>query len=365
MSLSDEELSLLERSIQVIELQNGCPNQCIVCGHDAPPLRRHLAIDDYLTLSESIEEVRETRGIELLKDSYIYPFLGSDPVFYPWLPKVVSDINKRHFRDVILNTAGWTPKNTRVQRNMEEIVEVSSDHQVSMGFSIKAVSALAMQDWDKWLQRELGTLDNKIILKNTNELEEKLSDFFHTSRFAQHMVSNLNTLKDMPLYGSVQYTSSQKIHELPDKYLRFSPLFSFNCAYALSDWVIHNSDIDHLEMLEPRSFSGVGRAVSKLGFKPNSMTTKNIEIIKEELDTSVKDDVHNPIKRSAIINSNGSIKLYLGEASAMESSLIPKEYFEARARHYAQKPMFRDKQRIYEMLSNLQGRNLLSGDADG
>ena len=59
--LSDEELKFLDGKISIIDLQKGCPVQCIICGVDAPKPKGNMPWKDLVDISDSILDVKDTK----------------------------------------------------------------------------------------------------------------------------------------------------------------------------------------------------------------------------------------------------------------------------------------------------------------
>jgi len=360
MALSEKELSLLEKSIEMIDLQEGCPNQCITCGVDAPQLRSKMSFEDYMTLSDSIEQVLEVHGIELLGNK-VYPFRASDPAYHPRIADVVQDLHDRHQQMVLLTTGGWTPGNNHMQDQMELLNNRHKNDVVSMTYSVKTVGNLAMADWDRWVLEQLGTLEPEVVLENNSLLQERLEDFFNSSRHVKRTASNLTTIRDLTQTHDLQFINPEDHSSA--QFSPYSLLFSKTCVEAMYDWVVDHSDIGDASEKGFRNFRGIGRAISYLGMKPHLSVVGIQDYIEEGLDPSQPNQFGADYQElrfgtHTAINYNGTIQIFTADPSMLSSRILPKEFFTARAA-YASRQGNNEEWEYWKTMEGLQGKNLL------
>lgn len=371
MRLSDEELQWLEKRVGVFDLQGGCPVKCLVCGADSEPFSgKYMSLEDYLTLSESIEQAREEKGIELLVEEEGYrhkghysiaPFWASEPSSYRHLSEVVEDMHERHDRSTLVTTSGWKPGNNHMQRNMERIASQNHEGEelTNIFYSVKTVGALARKDWDIFLKRLFGDEDTVHIPRNIDVIRENLEDFFENSKYAAQLVANMATLDGSGVGYMIQYLEVTEGFSviLPEPYRRYEVLFSKECVKALFDWCRERSGATLKSQPEYRAFSGVGRAVTELGLKQHTVEADNYATISQGRDPEQHMVI--PQDRYTVkIEHNGTLTIMMGNFGSLTTMPVPNEFFEARTAHYSRTGDI-ENWKLYRMLANLQGRNLL------
>jgi len=169
LRLNDEQLHWLEGRINIIDVQRGCPVQCITCGVSAPKYSGSMAWSDYMVLSNSILDVKEQKGIDIFVNEKIYPFWSSDPMYYHSIDgtkertiyDIVVDLSSRHKKRTGLTTAGWKSDNDFMQRAIENIGNYGFTYaNFDFFYSVKTVSRRVMNEYDSFLKKSENNIVN-------------------------------------------------------------------------------------------------------------------------------------------------------------------------------------------------------------
>jgi hypothetical protein len=363
MKLSKEELKLLESKISVIDVQKGCPHQCLTCGVNAPKYKGSMSWKDFKTISDSILEAKVIRNIDLCNNDryddiygYMAPFWSSDPMFYRSMDgnteRTIYDIamtfHTDHSKATLITTAGWNPE-SYIQKAAEKIVQAHQDPKftVNLMYSVKTVNPAVMRDYDEYLKRSGANIG-------------LLKDFIKDSSYVKRVTSNLMTLLPIltnPSYNKLnlsglvyepQYLDDKDIlkDDFPDEYSKYMSLFS---KYAL-----YNICQDIRQKLgwrnnRERKFNGIGRAM-EIGIKKSYGVLENEEVLNNECKSRPNQKFY-----YVMINGYGQLEIYYGVRNDLCKILVPKEHFQI----LSDKTVLPWKKKEYLLLANLQGRNLL------
>lgn len=143
--LNIEQIYLLYKHLAIVATSHGCSNGCIHCFVDAKPIRttnssqiKAMTWEDFKDLTEGFAELdkrlgfSKTRKNPISKKPIIVPFIDADSMEITLKDKhgvehdmieIVHKINTDMHRVVLFDTAGWTPKNTRLQQRAEKYVQ--------------------------------------------------------------------------------------------------------------------------------------------------------------------------------------------------------------------------------------------------
>src|SRR3989338_6118727 len=215
LNLNDEELPLLAGKIWNIDVQDGCVEQCVICGADAPKYHGSMEWDLFERICNGIAEIKESQNVNLLGDS-VAPFRRSNPVHYHsfsggverTLFDIVERLTNTHGKEVIVTIAGWKPGDNYMQLAMEKIVEhgraellhkmfqKSTDwhkHRLILtliSYSVKTAGALARADYLRFLKSLLGSTDVETVVRNSDKIRNHFSDFIEQSRYVHQLTEN-------------------------------------------------------------------------------------------------------------------------------------------------------------------------------
>jgi len=345
LRLNDEELYWLKGKLSTIDIQKGCPVQCIICGADAPMYSGSMVWSDYMLLSDSILEVREKKGISLLGHSFT-PFWSSDPIYYHsfdgntkrTIYDIAKDITLRHKKGINITTAGWEYGNNYMQKAVEKIVEMfnSEEYNLSFCYSIKTTSKSVMHEYNLFLKKSKHNYIANI-------------DFIGKSHYVSNLIHNIGTLHSLEEFMGIydfQAIGNKDIKLLNKEYILYSSLFSEKFMKNLHTYLTTKKVIK--SDMRCRNFSGIGKALDIGKISIDDSLRENTEII--NLTSEIPSN-----KYSVHISCLGNIQIYFGEDSSLSKLLVPYECFIAQAK---QSDDGEDKQ-TYQMLANLQGKELL------
>lgn len=142
--MSLKEVAFLLATLSEVATNRGCYNNCSHCYADARPphLTKDNQInkinwDDFVNLTRGIKELNtrlgfNARAISGARINYITPFHDSDCIDLSIIDKYglehdFIDISEKLYEaletPVIFDTAGWAPKNTKLQQRAEKIVD--------------------------------------------------------------------------------------------------------------------------------------------------------------------------------------------------------------------------------------------------
>ena len=371
MNLNDAALQWLGGNEQIggriiaIDVQKGCPWQCIGCGVCAPKKTENMKWSDYMIISDSILEVLAKKRIDILTDDRVDPFYTSDSPFYhskdgnseKTAYHIVNDLLTRHLKDVGLTTAGWTPGNNYMQRAMEDIVNnySSNEARLLLSYSIKSATISVIKEYNKFLDQNPGINAHNRLL-NKKILEQ--------SRYISRIINNLETLAplnhlDTIVFG-LQCFDPEIIKKLDSKYDRYQYLFSENFMLQTQNYIIQHwknnppKDESGIPYKAPpftkRSFEGIGNVLNMGDVTPSLRLLQNRDAIdsnsKEKLDEN---------DYFAQITCEGNIEIYYGIRHYLSSKKVSKEHFIRLAQNETD-PLKREE---YRMLSELHGTNVL------
>ncbi|MGV8086332.1 MAG: hypothetical protein ACP5N1_01750 [Candidatus Woesearchaeota archaeon] len=346
LRLNDEELNWLERKLCTIDVQTGCPWQCIICGVDAPKHSGSMAWSDYIALSDSILDVKSKKNINLKSYEGIDSFWSSDPMYYHSFDggiertayDILNDLLQKHNDSIYITTAGWKSGNNYMQRAAEKIVDMNIKNNFNplIYYGVKTVSKQILKEYDSFLEKSRSK-------KVSN------SDFIKESRYVSNFIDNARTLKNME-YDYVTYMfyyiHSGDVALLNKEYARYSPIFSrefmkqiYSCAR--SENLITTSFGSGI-------FGGIGRALNIGRMSLNNDFKKNNSLVNS--DKYLRDTEY-----SVHVNGLGKIEIYYGYKNSLSKVLVPKEYFNNLVNIFGKNE---DKKK-YQMLANLQGKELL------
>ena len=353
MRLNDDALRWLGSKggrIGTIDVQIGCPDQCILCGVNAERYNGSMPHDDYKQISESILELKTKKGIDVLSEK-VYPFNKSNPPYYhskEWtMHDIVTDLIVRHDKKVFITISGWTHGNNYMQKAMEKIVEDYSDESSSlcMLYSVKTVSEHVRREYASFMQKQ-------------KSLQASDEEFIKQSRYVSRVIDNMRTLhkisvqKPSDAYKNAyefQFLNKEDIDSLKPEYYEYKTLFSKEFMKKLMEHI--QGAIDTREYLfKGRAFVGMGKALNIGDIKATAELKDYTNKIDKNLRTRFWND-----KYYVNINGRGEIEIYYGDYKSLASVLVPKEYFIA----MAEKSILKDMKNKYLMLSNLQGKSLL------
>jgi len=345
LRLNDNELHWLEGRIGTIDVQKGCPVQCIICGYNAPKYSGSMSWSDYMILSDSIFDVKEKKGIDILAKQ-VLSFSSSEPIYYyskdgdieKTIYHVLTDIISRHKKETYITTSGWNYGDNHMQRAAEKIAEVYDlkNSKLFVYYSIKTVSKRVMNEYDYFLKRS----------ENTSVSD---SEFIKESCYVSNLVHNAQTLAPLgsiKAFYDFQFFDDKDILLLNSKYAKYASLFSEKFMTKLYNY-FNEKKITN-SYFNKRRFTGIGRALNT----GDISIDYNSQKITEQLhsNSSRVDRLYN-----VEIDGYGRLKLFYGENDSLSKMLVPKEYFAMRAK---QSDNSEDKQ-TYQMLANLQGKELL------
>ncbi|MGV8086751.1 MAG: hypothetical protein ACP5N1_03915 [Candidatus Woesearchaeota archaeon] len=389
LKLNDDELNFINHKISMIDLQKGCPVQCIVCGNNAEKYSFNMPWKNFMELSDSILEIKAKKKIYLLgnknkikKRPYIYLFNSSDPVYYRSLDgnkertlwDAVKILVEDHKFSTHITTAGWRCGNNYMQRTMENIVNAKKhgNPYIKIMYTIKTVSEKTIKEY----------LDLKQSDENNNSLER----FIYFSNYSRNLIDNMKTLKGIKVSYSnqfIDYSWEDKLSnndltyvlqymyyavldslridsniKLIDKYQSIKELFTLDTIDKISNHCSKMAGFDDIQkefnkpLFHYRSFSGFGKA-AQIGLPSVDI----VDITK--LTSSPDKDKKNSIKTeefSVNINSEGILLINHGDNENLYKTIIPKKYFEVRSEYYKNRD--HEKSKHFSMLANLQGKRL-------
>lgn len=365
MQFSDRELAQLAGRLVGIDLQSGCPHQCYGCGTDAQPFGESMDWEVFLTISRSIAETKK-RGFDLWSSFYdATPFRGSDPVFYHSIDSegnertiwdVIQELWEVHEHKSLLATSGWTPGNTYMQRAIDKIVENPSEsHLTEIHYAVKGFGSLVRADYLTFLKRngfidDVQNIDGVVL--DEEQLYDKMDDFCEHSKYAQQVISNLNSLSGFRCNPSIQYLDVDGRKNLPSKNKIFSFLFGSRFIRKLRGYV--NSKLNKKTIFGERLWAGIGRAQDDLGLLQSVDLNENQFIIENPGHNYER---VNPSRYHLFIKHDCTIDLYYGKHGHYSSVLVPAEFLEK-----GSSPDKQSNQELYnrhQVLSQIQGRNIL------
>lgn len=379
LNLKREEMPLLEGKVGVFEVQEGCPEQCVICGANAGRYNGSMDWDDYTEISDGIAEIRRKYEIELFnrKRGYVYIFDSSNPPKYHskegseerTLYNVANELYTVHKIKPSITIAGWKPGDNYMQHAMGQIVDAKKGGirqwvkrmrsekppkiECDLCYSVKTVGNLARADYLKFLESLLGSTGVETVTSHADKIKEHTLDFLSQSLYARQLTENMRTLKGSGAAFSIQYI--HKPESLPTEYRVFEYLFSREYVRDLFSYCEKESDTRFRPSY--RGFAGLGRAHTLLGLELDSRETEKELILKKGCDPD-SESPEDGFVDSVRIEHDGSISILLDDPSYISSTRIPKELFDARSEHYRRRGDS-ELSRKYAMLANLQGRNLL------
>ncbi len=378
MKLNDVQLEWLggssqtEGRLRTIEVQKGCPWQCVICGVSAPKKSKNMPWSDYMNISDSILEVFATKKINILTKGTIDAFDGSDPAYYhssdgkkeKTIYHVVSDLMKRHHKNVAVSTAGWTPGNNYMQRAIEDIVENYSTKEtnIKLLYSIKMVSKFVRTEYDNFLEK------NNIYNLSKYDSNNK---FIKKSEYVSMVMDNLKTLAPITkthaeeICFEVQVLNDGHLQALNTKYQKYKELFSKKFMDQLEKHIIdewnktlpqdentlfsYNSSYKAPYFIG-RTFAAMGN-VLKLGEIEKSIKLQeNYLAVNSKIKQNIDENLY-----FTQVNCFGEIEIYYGKRGYLSRILVPKEHFMIMAEQEKNKT----KKQEYKMLIDLQGMNIL------
>lgn len=135
LNLSKKEYGALEGLISTIETLKGCPVQCLTCGADSGKLEGYMSEDNFMRISEGFKQARIEDGTYVFRSfghdegghPVIYSFSDAEPAYSKILPLFIEEIKESHGLGTYISTSGWRPSSTRLQRNMDWIVNYVSN----------------------------------------------------------------------------------------------------------------------------------------------------------------------------------------------------------------------------------------------
>ncbi len=371
MKLNDAELTWLGGTLELggrissIDVQKGCPWQCITCGIDAPKKSKNMPWSDYMTISDSILDVHQKKDIDVLSDDRIDPFDGSDPIFYhsqdgeveKTIYHVLKDITDRHYRDAALTTTGWKPGNTYMQRAMEDIVNnyYKESPTIVVCYSFKASPLPLVTEYHNFLKENNGSKIHR---------EDLDIQFMKQSRHVKMMIQNLQTIAPIASNKKVGYDiqslAQDDVEKLGADYRKYSSLLSVRFIKYLENYVIGQLSEDkseswtqnpyHNARIGGRYFQGLGRVLELGNISQSERLEENNSIIDSNSPHRVKEDDY-----FAKIDYDGQLGIYYGPSHGLSRILVPKEHFQIMAQRDGRK----EKKEEYRMLAELQGKNIL------
>jgi len=367
MRLNTDELRWLEGRIGTIEVQKGCPHQCIICAVDAPKYTGSMPWKDFMTVSDSVVEAKIKKRVDLWRfgrkyesEATIDAFWSSDPINYRAMDgdkertiyDVLMNFHRNHSKKSTLTTAGWRPSNNYMQRAANNIVDahmIDDKFGVYITYSIKTCMPKVMKEYDSYA-------------KYSRNKDSQASEFFKNSKYVKNICDNLKTLLPIDsmrdrrhVFPSFQYIENNHMTDalFEKSYGQYNSLFSFGFMQSLADILVFQG----LVALEPdgvdknsfRSFGGVGRALN-LGL-PKDINLNNYE--RRVSQNSSSETMKN--QYSAIVNGHGQLQICYGEPQDVAQILVPKEHFQI----LADKAFWPWQKKEYKMLAVLQGKRLL------
>ncbi|MGV8086333.1 MAG: hypothetical protein ACP5N1_01755 [Candidatus Woesearchaeota archaeon] len=345
LRLNDDELYWLEDRVNTIDVQNGCPWQCISCGVDAPKHSGSMAWSDYIALSDSILDVESKKGINLISYECLCSFSKSDPMYYhsfdgkieKTIYDILKDIMLKHHANTYITTAGWKSGNNYMQRAAEKIVEMYGNGFIpDMYYSVKTVSKQILKEYD-------------LYLKNSPDKSVDDLSFIKNSRYVSNLINNIKTFNNLKI-GNVNYIfnyfDNDDIAQLNSDYVSYSSIFSKKFMQQVYKYINEKERL--IPGLALNSFSGLGRALTIGDICVDWDLNANNSII--DSNTNVEDYVYN-----VHINSKGTLEIYIGSTHSLSKVLVPKSYFN----NLAHLSSGAREIKMYKMLENLQGKNLL------
>ena len=139
-----KEIAFMLATLSEVATNRGCYNNCSHCYADARPPHltkenqiNKMSWDDFTAFTNGVKELNtrlgfNSRAISANRVNYITPFHDSDSIDVAIVDKYGQehdyiDISKRLYdafqTPVIFDTAGWTPKNIKLQQRAEKIVD--------------------------------------------------------------------------------------------------------------------------------------------------------------------------------------------------------------------------------------------------
>ena len=275
--LNDEELIWLDGKIGVIDVQKGCPVQCITCGNNAPKYSGRMSWSDYMNLSDSILDVKITKNIDLFYKELI-PFWSSDPIYYKSIDgavektifDVVKDLTFRHDKGVTFTTAGWKDGDNYMQKAIEKMVESYSNkkNKLCFTYSVKTVSRNVMSEYD-------------LFLKNSSNNKVSNVEFILKSHYVNNLIDNAKLLKPLDLFNngiySFQSLNTNDINNLNPEYKKYSSLFSTQFMRLLTVHLLEQECIN--STYSTRTFCGIGKHLDVGQVSLDSHLEENLSLV--------------------------------------------------------------------------------------
>lgn len=148
--LNIEQIYLLYKHLAIVATSHGCTNGCVHCFVDAKPIRtsdpshiKAMSWEDFEQITKGFAELDKRLGFTkkhknpISNRPIIVPFIDADSMEITIKDKhgvehdmmeIVHKINTDMHRSVLFDTAGWTPKNTKLQQRAEKYVQYMLSH---------------------------------------------------------------------------------------------------------------------------------------------------------------------------------------------------------------------------------------------
>lgn len=381
LRLSDQELKWIQGRISSLDVQEGCPVQCITCGVDAKKYSFNMPWNTLTELSDSILEIKTTKHIDLFNKAnnadnkkksktIMCPFISSDPIYYRSFDRnkertisdVVNLLANKHQLDIYITTAGWRPGNNYMQKTAQKIARAKRRHNknIKIFYSVKTVGEKTIKEYIS-------------IKKNSKNEKDAIQQFIETSTYVHNLTENMRLLKGVEACYSLQSIDIRDlehffynpIHNLLNgkfrwhsnkQYKDIKELFSNKTIDKIFNYSAKKAGLDQVKYeykkhrIDYRTFYGVGRAKNlnlRTGYNPYKKKLQQKPGKRELLDEEFFVD----------ITARGILKIYAGKMTTLNRELVSKKYFKSRVDFYKNRDA--KKSAYYTMLLNLQGKKLV------
>lgn len=237
-----QQIYLLYKHLAGVLVSHGCTNGCVHCFVDAKPIKisdpsqiKAMSWEDLKTLTEGFAELDKRFGFSktnpnpISKKRILTPFLDADSIEITIKDKHgiehdMMEINHKISSDmhkpVIFDTAGWTPKNTKLQQRAEKYVkyllENNNDDVISINLSLNPFHKMN----SKYVEYLKSNPEK--AQKFRNIYTDRMANVFYTFTplFEKKELRLLNRALDMNSNGNDNYkldAHKQLISEIREK----------------------------------------------------------------------------------------------------------------------------------------------------
>jgi hypothetical protein len=329
VGLNIHELAFLRNTVAIIDLQNGCPTQCLACGRSAPKFKPKDSMpwDRVDALSQTMRRLKKEAHLDLLyPSSRLIAFDGSDPTYY----RVVDREGiERHYADVdksfawseqplVYTTSGWPHGSESLNRGVEAYLARGK----RIYYSVKPFGRLFRADVDRYIDRKLEVIfmaeERSLMLyflsKQTNvdyqmeligEIRDKYGaaylkdpegfkfnpeymtsyggddwfwyqmfssaeEFLMSSRYTRMVIENMKLLGTNGAQYLLYHLDESDLKRLPDHLKRFEHFFSAPFVRSMFKYCCTEAKNGVIVPSWDQNFKGFGDNSNELGVRAQS-----------------------------------------------------------------------------------------------